>query len=90
MFQIITIQPTSSSGDSGEIRYEIHVRLAGDTLIFPAEVRPGPHGPQLDWSDEFQDLLMTHEADFPAVNLLLFQVHSGEAVAFPVALGSAA
>ena len=89
MFQITVIQPAGSPRISGEVCYDIHVNLAGELLIFPAEVTPGPHGPQLDWSDEFQDLLLNHEADFPAMNLLLFQVHSGEAVTFPTIVGSA-
>ena len=90
MFQIITIKPINSSGPDGESCYDIHVRVNGDSLVFSAEVRPGPHGAQLDWSDEFQDLMMSHGADFAAVNGLLFQVHSGDAVAFPVVAGHAA
>lgn len=90
MFEVVTIQPTSSALSDGETRYDIHVRAHGDSLVFAAEVRPGPQGVQLDWSDDFQDLMMSHEADFAAVSLLLFQVHSGEAVSFPAVAGCAA
>ena len=40
--------------------------------------------------DDFQDLLMTHRSDFSAVNLLLFHVHSGKSVTFPIEIGAAA
>ncbi len=69
--------------------YDIHVRLQSKAAVYPAEVRAGARGPQLDWSDDFDDLMMEHGADFPSMNLLLYKVYCGESVDFPVPLGQA-
>ncbi len=66
---------------------DIHVCINAENLIFKADVCPTPHGPQVDWSDEFQDLMMEHHGDFKLVNYLLFQLHNGELVDFPVTVG---
>jgi hypothetical protein len=67
--------------------YDLHVSVNNENLIFEGGVCPGPHAPQLGWSDEFQDLMMEHQGDFNAVNRLLFDFHSGESVTFPVTIG---
>ena len=90
MIQVTNIKATGHSTDSGEIQYDIHVNAASQSLVFHAEVSPGPSGPQLDWSDDFQDLLMTHRADLSAVSRLLFYVHSGDSVSFPIEIRAAA
>ena len=91
MIQVTNIKATTDQlTDSGEVQYDIHVRADSQSLVFHAEVSPGPSGPQLDWSDDFQDLLMAHRADFSAVSLLLLYVHSGDSVTFPVEIGAAA
>jgi hypothetical protein len=69
--------------------YDIHISLQPKTAVYPAEVRTGARGAQLDWSDDFQDLMMEHDADFPSMNLLLYKVYCGESVDFPVLLGRA-
>jgi len=85
MFHVIAIESVPSP-EAGESRYEIRVIVDGEERTFPAEVRPAPKGVQLDWSDEFQDLLMLHGADFVVMNRLLYEAHEGVA-ALPVALG---
>ena len=67
--------------------YDIHVQNGPELASYSAEVRHSPHGEQLDWSDSFQDLLMLHAADFPAMNQLLHRTHCGELVEFPVPVG---
>ncbi len=90
MFHITAIRSNDPAPRGDGASYLIEVSVSGTTRLFAATVKPGPNGPQLDWEDDFQDLMMAHDSNFPQVNLLLFQVHCGENVVFPVEVGNVA
>lgn len=87
MFEVIAIDRTGGPDPSGGIHYNLHVRSPGHTALFTGSTSPGQEAMQIDWSDDFQDLLMTHGADFRTMSLLMFRAHTNEPVVFPVAIG---
>lgn len=70
-----------------EAFYELDVSSNTETLVFEAEVRPGPNGLQIDWSDEFQDLLTANrctEDDRGAIALLIQETHLARHRGYPM------
>lgn len=87
MFLITRVERVRARDERSECWYDIRVVAGDKVMVFPAEVRLGRRGVQLDWSDEFQDLLMHHQADFTLVRRLLYEMYSGVPVALPVSVG---
>ena len=96
MFSVVTIQRVErsiyddvfhSGGRIVERRpapieafYEIEVLVDRERHTFEAEVRRGPHGLQIDWSDQFQDFLAQHgcsEDDVSQVGQAIVEAHGG-------------
>lgn len=82
-FQIDFISPLGGG------RYTLHVSLADERLHFEGRVEPS-ETLEVDWSDEFQDLLLRHTRsaeDFRRVGTALVRVHLGAPVLFPLSVG---
>ena len=71
--------------------YSVEVVVENKQKIYEAEVRKSPHGEQIDWSDELQDLLMEHkcsENDFSLLSNAIYSCYSGMDINLPMTLGS--
>jgi hypothetical protein len=66
--------------------------LTGDErVVFEAEIRQGKFL-SVDWSDEFQDLLMEHsksKEDWGLIMDAIFSVYKNKAINFPIRIGVA-
>jgi hypothetical protein len=95
MFTLLSVEPSSQrdgAPDSEAAPYVINVSAGGQANSFWAEVRPGPRGDQIDWADEFQDLLLEHDilaTDYGKIADIIHQVHCGLATALPATFGAA-
>ena len=89
MFPVIAIQKLGPADPSGKLHYSIQVSAGGDTIHYPGSTAPGGEAVQVDWSDQFHDLLMAHGADFQTMSRVMFRMHIGQSVAFPVEIGRA-
>lgn len=89
MFPVISIQKLGPADPSGNLHYSIQVSVGGDAIHYPSSTAPGDEAVQIDWSDQFHSLLMAHGADFETMSRLMFDMHIGQPVAFPVEIGRA-
>jgi len=95
MFTLLSVEPATSLPEASEpgcAEYEIRAAANGQEVIFWAEVRPGRHGDQIDWADEFQDFLLQHDilaTDYGKISGIIHQVHCGLANGLPAKFGAA-
>ncbi len=69
--------------------FDIETLVAGERKVFEAEVRKGKFL-QVEWSDEFQDLLMEHsksEEDWGRLAEAIVNVHASEPLGLPIKIG---
>ena len=91
MFRLISISPEPSN-DPELSSYVLHVETENETLSYWAEVRPGSNGDQIDWADEFQDLLLQHDilaTHYEKISDAIHSVHCKVQVMFPLSYGAA-
>jgi hypothetical protein len=95
MFTLLSVETVTACPETSEpdcLEYEIRVAANGREVVFWAEVRPGPHGDQIDWADEFQDFLLQHDilaTDYGKISGIIHQVHCGSASELPAKFGAA-
>jgi len=72
-----------------EAFFDIEILTGGERVVFEAEVRQGKFL-SVDWSDEFQDLLMEHsksKRDWGLIMDAILRVYENKAINFPIRIG---
>jgi hypothetical protein len=72
-----------------EAFFDIETLTGDEIVVFEAEVRQGKLL-SVDWSDEFDDLLVEHsksKEDWGLITVAIFNVYKNEVVNFPIKIG---
>jgi hypothetical protein len=73
-----------------EAFFDIETLIGDERVVFEAEVRQARFL-SVDWSDEFDDLLVEHSSakeDWGLITVAIFNVYENEVVNFPMKIGS--
>ena len=89
MFQILAIETFKAPDSLGRFHYSIQVSATGQRVQCSGSTAPGYEAVQVDWSDDFHSLLLAHGSDFKTMSGLMFRMHLGQSVTFPVDIGRA-